>query len=110
MDWQGLLRARAEQLSVLRHNPFVGMIAPNGPEPLLESVRTLQEEGERIALTGSYAARQISPLAVGGQMMLYVPATPNGPYQLGERLGLLPTEHGADALLLRAHDDVVFAS
>lgn len=108
VDWQGLLRARAEQLSVLRHNPFVGMIAPNGPGPVLESVRALLDKGEQIALTGSYAARQIAPLAVGGQVMLYVPATPNGPYELGERLGLLPAEEGADILLLRAHDDVVF--
>jgi hypothetical protein len=108
VDWQGLLRARAEQLSVLRHNPFVGMIAPNGPGPLLESVGALQQEGEQIVLTGSYAARRIAPLAVGGQMMFYVPATPNGPYELGERLGLLPTEQGADTLLLRAHDDIVF--
>jgi hypothetical protein len=109
VDWKGLLRARAEQLSVLRHNPYVGMIAPNGPGPLLEAVRELQEEGEQIVLTGSYAARQIAPLAVGGQVMLYVPPTQRGPYDLGERLGLLPVDQGADTLLLRAHNDVVFA-
>ncbi|MFJ4407669.1 hypothetical protein [Streptomyces sp. NPDC088910] len=108
VDWQGLLRARAEQLSVLRHNPFVGMIAPNGPEPLLDAVRALQKKEKKLALTGSYAARQIAPLAVGGQVMLYVQATPNSPYELGDRLGLLPAEQGADTLLLRAHDDVVF--
>ncbi|MFJ1756774.1 hypothetical protein [Kitasatospora sp. NPDC088134] len=108
VDWPGLLRERAAQLSVLRHNPFVGMIAPNGPGPLLESVRALQQRGERIVLTGSYAARKIAPLAVGGQVMLYVPHSVRGPYEIGEELGLLPTDQGADTLLLRAHDDVVF--
>ncbi|CAG6394195.1 conserved hypothetical protein [Actinacidiphila cocklensis] len=108
VDWAGLLRARAEQLNLLRHNPFVGMIAPNGPGPLLDAVRTLQKHEEKIVLTGSYAARQVAPLAVGGQVMLYVEATPNGPYELGEQLGLLPAEQGADVLLLRAHDKVVF--
>lgn len=108
VDWQGLLRARAEHLSVLRHNPYVGMVAPNGPGPLLDAVRALQREDERIALTGSYVARQVAPLAVGGQVMLYVPHTPNGPYEIGERLGLLPVDQGADTLLLRAHDGVVF--
>ncbi|SEM76529.1 hypothetical protein [Streptacidiphilus jiangxiensis] len=109
VDWKGLLRTRAEQLNLLHHNPHVGMIAPNGPGPLLEAVRQLQREGEQIALTGSYAARQIAPLAVGGQVMLYVPPTHRGPYDLGERLGLLPADQGADVLLLRAHDDIVFA-
>lgn len=110
VDWQGLLRARAEHLSVLRHNPFVGTIAPNGPGPLLESVRVLQQEGEgeRVLLTGSYAAQRIAPLAVGGQVMLYVSHAPNAPYEIGERLGLLPVDHGADTLLLRAHDSAVF--
>ncbi len=106
VDWPSLLRARAERLSLLRHNPHVGMVAPNGHGDVLERMRALS--GEQVTLTGSYAAQQVAPVAVGGQMTLYVPHTPSAPYEIGERLGLLPAEHGADTLMLRAYDQVVF--
>ncbi|MEV5705426.1 hypothetical protein [Actinoallomurus sp. NPDC052274] len=110
VDWVGLLRLRAGHLSLLRHNSYVGMLAPNGPGHLMRRLRDLQKtgRGSRIALTGSYAARAVAPLAVGGQVMLYVSADLDSTDAVAEDLGLLRVDEGADVLLLRAHDEVVF--
>lgn len=109
VDWPQLLRARAEQLNLLKHNPYVGMIAPNGVDAVLNRLRGLPlAYSEEIVLTGSFAARSVAPLAVGGQLMLYVPAGPHSPDDVGDDLGLLRVDKGADVLLLRAHDKVVF--
>lgn len=109
VDWPQLLRVRAEQLNLLRHNPYVGMVAPNGIDAVLLALRSIPEaDREYIAVTGSYAAHSVAPLAVGGQLMLYVPAGPHTPDEVGEDLGLLRVDKGADVLLLRAHDPVVF--
>ncbi|PYC69522.1 hypothetical protein C7C46_28075 [Streptomyces tateyamensis] len=109
VDWPQLLRVRAEQLNLLRHNPYVGMVAPNGIDAVLRALRTLPEaDRHSVAVTGSYAAHSVAPLAVGGQLMLYVTAGPHTPDIIGEDLGLLRVDKGADVLMLRAHDSVVF--
>ncbi|MGX2995374.1 helix-turn-helix domain-containing protein [Streptomyces sp. JNUCC 64] len=109
VDWRSMLRVRAEQLTLLRHNPYVGVIAQNGVKDLWGKLRGRSHVvGYDIAVTGSYAARSVRPLAVGGQLMLYVPSVPGAADDMGDALGLLPVEEGADVLLLRAHDDVVF--
>ncbi|WP_210748028.1 helix-turn-helix domain-containing protein [Actinomadura latina] len=111
VDWPQLLRVRAESYRLLRHNSYVRMIAPNGIEAVFKALRALPEEyRQQIALTGSYAARAVAPLAVGGQLMLYHPAgTPRLPDEIGDELGLLRVDKGGDVFLLRAHDPVVFA-
>jgi hypothetical protein len=109
VDWPQMLRARAEQLNLLRHNPYVGMVAPNGIPTVFNALHNLlTNEPSQIVVTGSYAARTVAPLAVGGQLMLYVPAGPHTPDEIGDDLGLLRVDKGADVLLLRAHDKVVF--
>ncbi|TDC70176.1 hypothetical protein E1200_06185 [Actinomadura sp. GC306] len=110
VDWAHLLRARAEHYRLLRHNSYVSMVAPNGVEAVLEAVRALSEEAKQgIVLTGTYAARTVAPLAVGGQLMFYLPAGSSRlPDEVGDQLGLLRVDKGGDVLLLRAHDPVVF--
>lgn len=109
VDWPQLLRARAEHLNLLRHNPYVGMIAPNGISAVLNGLHMLSKKhNAQIAITGSYAARLVAPVSVGGQLMIYVPPGPHTPDDIGDELGLLRVDKGADVLLLRAHDKVVF--
>lgn len=111
VDWVGLLRARAASFDLLRHNPFVGMLAPNGIAPVLTAVRKLSHDAKNsdpIAVTGPYAARAVAPRTSGGQLMVYVPHEPHSPDRIGRELGLLRVDENADVLLLRAHDDVVF--
>jgi hypothetical protein len=105
VDWPSLLRARAETFDLLRHNSYVGMLAPVG----LGGVQSqLPLPGVRTAVTGSYAARAVAPLAPAGQFMLYVEPGPRSPDVVGDQLGLLPVDDHADVLILRAHDTVVF--
>jgi hypothetical protein len=111
LDWMGLLRARAEATTLLgssrSHGPrWVGLLAPKGPRSALD--RLAGFDSDHFAVTGSVAAAKVAPAAVGGQLMLYVrPAMSLA--QAGRELGLLPTEHGADVVLLEAADSVVFA-
>ncbi|NBH07523.1 helix-turn-helix domain-containing protein [Amycolatopsis sp. SID8362] len=107
-DWEGLLRARAETYSLLRHNSFVGMVSPTGPEAVLRTLRGLGPQDSGIAITGPFAARAIAPSTSGGQLMFYVDAGPHTPDSWAERLGLLRSDGDADVLFLRAHDDIVF--
>ncbi|MFI6031279.1 helix-turn-helix domain-containing protein [Amycolatopsis magusensis] len=102
VDWAGLVRARAEAFGLLRHNAPLPMLAPNGLGPVLEK---LAASKARAVVTGSHAARELAPVAIGGQLMLYVPGTGE---ELGDELGLLPVDEGADVVLLRAGDEVVF--
>ncbi|WP_370970246.1 helix-turn-helix domain-containing protein [Amycolatopsis sp. cg9] len=108
-DWEGLLRARAETYSLLRHNPFVGMVSPTGPEAVLRALRELGPRTSGIAVTGPFAARAIAPSTTGGQLMFYVDAGPHAPDAWAGKLGLLRAEGDADVLFLRAHDDIVFS-
>ncbi len=108
-DWEGLIRARAQTYNLLRHNSFVGMVSPTGPDAVLRTLRELGSPNSDIAVTGPFASRAIAPLSAGGQLMLYVEAGPHTPDVWAERLGLLRTEGEADVLFLRAHDDIVFS-
>ncbi|MCO5994956.1 hypothetical protein [Actinoallomurus rhizosphaericola] len=110
VDWVGLLRLRAGHLSLLRHNSYVGMLSPNGTRHLMMRLRDRERAGRepRVTLTGSYAAHAIAPLAVGGQVMLYVSADLDSTDTVADDLGLLRVDEGADVLLLRAYDEVVF--
>lgn len=111
VDWPELLRARAASYDLLRHNPHVGALAPRGIGAVLDQLRKLHltdEERPRVAVTGHYAARMIAPLTSGGQLMLYTEAGPHPPHQIAEELGLFEVDEGAEVLLLRRHDEVVF--
>jgi hypothetical protein len=65
----------------------------------------------RLAITGPYAAAAVAPLAVGGQLMIYVEGTEEARRHDQRQLHLLPTPPGGtpDVLLLKAPTDVVFA-
>jgi hypothetical protein len=111
VDWLNLLRARAETFELLRHNKYVGMLAPNGIAQVHHALRSLspfESGGEHVIMTGPYAARAVAPLAAGGQLMLYVEGGPRSLDTVADQLGLLRVADSADVLLLRAHDKVVF--
>ncbi|MFD1148936.1 hypothetical protein [Saccharothrix hoggarensis] len=112
VDWQNLLRARAESYNLLRNNPYVGMLAPNGIEQVLHDIKAgsspVPGGALDVVVTGHHAARAVAPLASGGQLMLYVHHGPHTADEVGDRLGLLRVDANADVLLMRAHDDVVF--
>lgn len=110
--WAELLRARAETYNLLRNNSPESMLAPEGISTVLDALKTRPLSGRgspKIVVTGPYAAREVAPLTVGGQLMLYVDPESDAPEAVGDQLGLLRVDQGADVLLLGAQDRVVFA-
>lgn len=110
VDWMGLIRARAEAAPLLPSGRssearWAPMLAPKGVPPVLR--RLAKAQPERVAVTGPFAATAVAPRTVGGQLMLYVDDDMLA--EIGTQLGLIPTEHGADVVLIRAPDPVVFA-
>lgn len=110
--WAELLRARAETYNLLRNNSPESMLAPEGITTVLDALKTRplhEHDSPKIVVTGPYAAREVAPSTVGGQLMLYVDPESDAPEAVGDQLGLLRVDQGADILLLRAQDRVVFA-
>ncbi|MFJ1774996.1 hypothetical protein ACIOFQ_32925 [[Kitasatospora] papulosa] len=113
VDWQGLLRARANQTDLLRTTEPTGMLAPNGIKAVLKRLANMAAGGtgsiqREVLVTGSYAARSLAPLSVGGQLMLYVQEHELNVEAWADALGLMPVPEGADVLILRAKDDSVW--
>lgn len=108
VDWAGLIRERAGQTNLLRANPPVAMVAPQGQHRVLDRLRDQPELAGTVAVTGSAAAGVVAPLTAGGQLMIYLPGDVDAPDQVGRQLGLLRGDRGADVLLLRASNPVVF--
>jgi hypothetical protein len=107
VDWQGLLRTRASTLDLVHHTNPVGMLAPMGIQPVID--RLVRAEGvvagSEILVTGSYAARPVAPVAVGGQLMLYTEHRDDASMtRLVKELGLMPVPEAADVLLLAPWD------
>ncbi|WP_409492804.1 hypothetical protein [Amycolatopsis sp. cmx-11-12] len=111
VDWAGLLHARAMTTRLLTDNNYVGMIAPAGTQSVLRKLATFPHPPygkPQVIVTGPYAARAVAPLATGGQLMLYVDNSAGSVDFMADYLGLLPADHGAEVLLLRARDAVIF--
>jgi hypothetical protein len=112
IDWAGLLRSRASTYQLMRTGQHVPVVARRGRNRLLEDLANHQNRHQVIA-TGSYVAEQVAPLAVGGPLMLYVPAGPHVIDETTKDLGLIRTDktlspslRGADVILLQPPSDV----
>ena len=101
VDWQNLLRVRAEWYQVFGTNEAHGFISGQGAR---EVVRRLLSDPATIyrAVTGSFAAAQRAPIAATSQLAVYV----EDPAATARALGLLPTDEGADVVLLTPYDYV----
>lgn len=99
VDWQALLRRRAESYSVLRSNTSQGYVSPTGARQTVARLRE-KDPPPYLAVTGSFAAVQRAPVAAPGQLAVYV----DDLQQTAGALGLLPADHGADVVLMLARD------
>ena len=105
IDWVGLLRSRAAEVQLIKGRNHRTMVAPGGLQKALDDLR-MTTESNSFAVTGSFAAQVTAPVSVGGQLMLY---TRNGFAQrLAALLRLLPTDEGANVVLIEPEDQVVF--
>jgi hypothetical protein len=101
LDVARLLRRWTETYSVLRANESTSFIAPRGAPDALDRMRELPL---RMAVTGSFAAVRRAPVAAPALLAVYA----DQPNALADELDLLPADSGANVLLLKPNDPVVW--
>jgi len=101
VDIGHLIRRWVENYDVFRANKAQRYLAPRGAATAVDQLRTLRTQS---AVTGSFAARRIAPVAAPALLALYVA----DPRSVADALGLIPTDQGANVALLTPFDPVVW--
>ena len=101
VDWETLVRRWAMDYGFEKANTVTPYLEPRGPRALFDRLR---EADLRYAVTGSFAAARLAPVAEPRLVTLYV----DDPEDAAQRLGLRPAETGGNVLLARPFDPVVF--
>ena len=102
-DIAGLLRRWAESYDVLKSNEGSLFLAPTGAKQALERLAELPDAAQ-VAVTGSFAAVRLAPVAAPALLIAYS----NDIGAVAEELELLPADEGANVVLLRAFDPIVW--
>ena len=102
-DMAGLLRRWAESYDVLKSNDASTFLAPGGASDALSQLAELSG-APLLAVTGSFSAVRLAPVAAPALLIAYC----NEIEALAKTLGLLPADEGANVVLLRAFDPVVW--
>ena len=101
VDWQGLLRRWSQEYSPFRRRGATMYLAPRGIPSVLEK---LKRTPTRFAVTGSWAAAQVAPVAPPRLLQVFV----DRPAAIDSELDLRPADAGANVALLTPFDAVVF--
>ena len=101
VNWQGLLRRWAQDYSLLGSNRTSTFLAPRG---LPDLTGKLSQSGIRYALTASFGASKLAPVAPPKLLVCYVDRREDA----AKRLDLLPAESGANVVLTEPFDPVVY--
>ncbi len=101
VNWQGLLRRWAQDYSLLGSNRTSSFLAPRGLAAVTEK---LPQSGLRYALTASFGASKLAPVAPPKLLVCYVDQRENA----AKSLDLLPAESGANVVLAEPFDPVVY--
>ncbi len=99
--WDRLIRRWAEDAPLSTRGPSATYIDPRG---LPELLARLASKAGNYAITSSFAAAKIAPIAPPRLITIYVEDLARD----AEDLGLRPAEAGANALLIESSSDVVF--
>ncbi len=102
VDWEALARRWADDYDFVTSNTPTTWLEPRGTGALFARLR---DAGIRYAVTGSFAAYRLAPVAEPRLAVLYVGGDPEN---AARSLGLRPAETGANVLLVRPFDPVVF--
>jgi hypothetical protein len=99
VDWPSLLTAGAAGYGLLRNNAVATFVAQEGAAALY--ARLVKDEARPdVVVTGSFAASRIGQVAAPVQLVLYA-GEPDEMRSFGR---LLPTDRGADVVLLHPED------
>jgi len=101
VDVAALLRRWAETYDVLKTNTTSRFIAPEGPARAAQLLTTISISA---VVTGSFAAVRHAPVAAPALLLVYA----DDVAPIADRLDLLPAEAGANVILLRPFDPVVW--
>ena len=101
VDIAGLLRRWAGAYDVFKSNRATSYLAPAGFSATLPRLVSLTE---RFAVTGSFAAVRLVAVAGPALLTIYCDA----PTVIADALDLLPTDQGANMVLLQPFDPVVW--
>lgn len=104
VDVPALVRRWTEGYDTFRTNQAEGFVATAGLERLLMRLAEDPGLGARTVITGSFAASRLAPIASPALLLLYC----DQPQLLAGELDLLPAEEGANAMILKPFDPVVF--
>ncbi len=102
-DIAGLLWRWAESYDVLKTNNASFFLAPSGAKEALSRLAE-RSDSVTVAITGSFAALRLAPVAAPTLLMSYS----NDVELVSKELGLLPADEGANVALLRAFDPTVW--
>lgn len=103
VDVPGLLRRWAESYDVLKANQARRFIAPTGTSQAIDLLAATPNAG-RTAVTGSFAAVRRAPVAAPALLLAYADEVDT----TAASLDLLPADAGANVVLLRPFDQVVW--
>jgi transcriptional regulator with AbiEi antitoxin domain of type IV toxin-antitoxin system len=104
VEWRPILERWAEDYGLDLEEDAMRFLAPRGIKPLLKKLRSVRKGGSYV-LTGSAAATFFEEYAQTRMALIYAVQ----PQELANELELRPVETGANALLVRPSDEVVFA-
>lgn len=97
-----LVQRWARDYTLLGSNEAFSFVLPQGPRDFENRLMSLSTE--RWAVSGSLAAAQLAPIAGPALGVAYV----DRPWDVATELGLLPTDTGANVVLVRPFDPIVY--
>lgn len=101
VDWETLVRRWAMDYEFAKANSLATYLEPRGPSVLFDRLR---EVDFRYAVTGSFAAVRLAPVAEPRLVTLYTDDLESA----ADRLGLRPAETGGNVVIASPFDPVVF--
>ena len=105
VDVANLVRRWAESYEVFRSNQTDSWIAPGGPKELLGKLKVSRPEESRFVVSGSFAAAAIAPPVTAPALLVGYCDQPGA---LARELDLLPSQEGANVILMKPYDPVVW--
>ncbi len=103
VDWRTILERWAEDYELDLQDGPLRMLEPRGVQTAIKNLGAAEPDG-RYVLTGSAAAGFFEKYAQTRMALIYA----ERPAELADRLGLRAVETGANVLLVRPTDEVVF--
>lgn len=103
VDVPGVLRRFAQSYDVFKTNSATSFLAPAGAQ---RTLKDLTEAGRtrRLAVTGSFAAVRLAPVAAPAVLLAYTDDVES----VASEFDWLPADEGSNAILLRPYDRVVW--